>query len=58
MSNKVKDINIKTHTYYFFSMALSVYKILIQIILESMKGHTKIFLFTILDMWRSKIWNS
>ena len=50
MSNKVKDINIKTYTYYFFSMALSVYKILIQIILESMKGHTKIFLFTILDL--------
>ena len=37
-----------THT--AFSMILSISKILIQLILKYMKIHTKIFLFTTLDM--------
>ena len=46
MSNKVKDI--KNHTYY--SKILSIEKILIQIILKQMKSHTKMFLFTTLNV--------
>ena len=32
--------------------------ILIQIVLKLIKSHTKVFLFTILDMWLSKIQNT
>ena len=49
MSNYGKDISIKTmHT--TFSMILSIQKILIQIMLKYKKSHTKIFLFTTLDI--------
>ena len=49
MSNEFKDISIKNHTYYFFDDIINI-KILIQIILKYMKSHTKIFLFTTLNM--------
>ena len=49
MSTKIKDIDIKT-THTIFSMILLIQKILIQIILKQMESHTKIFLFTMLDM--------
>ena len=53
MSNKVKDINKKTgHT--TFLMMLSIQKILILIISKYVNSHTKIFLFTILNMSQSK----
>ena len=48
MTNKINDIDIKSpHT--TFSMILSI-KILILTKLKSIKSHTKIFLFTALDM--------
>ena len=56
MGNKIKDIDIKQHTNYFL-MILSIPKSLIQVILKQIKSHGKIFLFTTLDMWRSKIQN-
>ena len=49
MSKKVKDKDIKNRTYYFFNDFINI-KNLIQITLTQMKTHTKIFLFTILDM--------
>ena len=54
MSNKVKDIDIKT-THTTFSMIWSIQKFLIQIILKYCRR--KVFLFTSLDMWKSKIWD-
>ena len=49
MSNKIKDIDIKNHTYYFIDDIIN--KIfLTQIELKQMKSQTKIFLFTTLDM--------
>ena len=54
MRNKIKDISIKT-THAIFSMILSIQKFLIQLILKSMQDHAKIFSFTTLNMWRSKI---
>ena len=56
MGNKIKDIDIKQYTNYFL-MILSIPKSLIQVILKQIKSHGKIFLFTTLDMWRSKIQN-
>ena len=51
MSNKVKDIDTRNHTYYFFYY---YYIINVEnfdpIILILLKSHTKIFLFAILDM--------
>ena len=52
MSNKLKDIDIKNHAYYFFDDIINI-KILIQIKSRLMKSYTKI-LFTILDVCRSK----
>ena len=49
MSNKLKDIDIKNHIYYFLN-DISISKILIQIVLRKIKSHIKIFLFTTLDM--------
>ena len=45
MSNKVKDIDIKNQTYYFFNDIINIKNIL-----KYMKSHTEIFLLTILDM--------
>ena len=53
MSNKLKDIDIENHAYYFFDDIINI-KILIQIKSRLMKSYTKIFLFTILDVCRSK----
>ena len=47
MSNKFKDIDIKSHSYYFFDDIINL-KNLLQIKLKWMKIHTKIFLFTTL----------
>ena len=46
MSNKVKDIKKKNRTYYFFNDAINI-KIFDP---GNVKCHTKIFLFTTLDM--------
>ena len=40
MSNKVKDIDIKSRTHYYFNDMINI-KILIQIMLKQMKGYTK-----------------
>ena len=44
MSNKVKDINIKNPSYYFFNDIINIENF------DPNKSHIKIFLFTILDM--------
>ena len=49
MSNKIKDIDIKNHTYYFIDDIINE-NFLTQIELKQMKSQTKIFLFTTLDM--------
>ena len=49
MSNKVKDIDIKNQTYYFFNDVIDIKK-LIKTVLKQMKSHTKIFTFITLDM--------
>ena len=49
MNNKIKDIRIKT-THTTFSMILSISKFLNQTKSKQMKSHTKIFLFTTLDL--------
>ena len=49
MSNKVTDIDTKKPTYNFFDDIINIKK-LIQIKLSWMKSHSKIFLFTTLDM--------
>ena len=49
MNTKFKDINIRNHTDYFFDDIIDIKK-LIETILKQMKSHTKIFLFTTLDM--------
>ena len=48
MSNEVED-KTKNCTYYF-SVILSIWKILIQVILKQMKSDTNVFVFTTLDM--------
>ena len=45
MTNKIKDVDITNHIRYFFD------DIIIQIELEYLKSHTKIFIFTTLDMY-------
>ena len=42
MSNKIKDINIKNHTFYFFDDIINIKYF--------DTNNTKIFLFTTLDM--------
>ena len=49
MSNKIKDIDIKNHTYYFIDDIINK-NFLTQIELKQMKSQTKRFLFTTLDM--------
>ena len=49
MSNKAKDIDIQNCTYYFFNDFINMKK-LFGIILKQMKKHTKMFLFSTLDM--------
>ena len=46
MSNKVKDRDIKKQTYYFFNDIINIENF----DPNNIKSHTKIFLFTILDM--------
>ena len=50
MNNKVKERDIRNQTYYFFDDTINIKNFDIQIILKQMKSHTKVFLFTILDM--------
>ena len=49
MNNKVKDIRIKSHTYYFFDNII-IKRSIDPNILKAMKSHTKLLLFTTLDM--------
>ena len=49
MSNKVKVINIKKDTYYFFNDIVNI-KIFDPNDIKIMKSNTKIFLFATLDM--------
>ena len=49
MSNKIKDIDIKNHTYYFFEGIINI-KYFDSNKLKWLKNHTKIFLFITLDM--------
>ena len=53
MSNITKDICIKNHIYYFFNDMINI-KDFDPNNIEIGESYTKIFLFTILDMWRSK----
>ena len=48
MSNKVKDINIENHTYYFFDVIINIKDFDRNNI--KMKSNAKIFLFTTLHM--------
>ena len=52
MSNKIKEISIKNHTYCFFNDIINIKKIMIQIKLEIKidEKSYKTFLFTTLDM--------
>ena len=49
MSNKVKDIDIKNRMYYFYNDIINTKKIDPNNI-KIDESHTKIFLFTILDL--------
>ena len=49
MSNKVKDIDIKNRTYYFYNDIINTKKSDPNNI-KIDESHTKIFLFTILDL--------
>ena len=48
MSNKVKDIDAKNHTYYFFNDIININNF-------DLKNHTKIFLFATFDDQRLEI---
>ena len=50
MSNIVKDINMKNHTYYFFDDTINIK----DFNPSHIKSETEIFLFTIFDMRQSK----
>ena len=51
MSNKVKEIDIKNQTYYFFDDIINIkYFDPINIKIDEKSSYTKIFLFTTLDM--------
>ena len=56
MSNNVKDVSIKNHKYYFFDAVINV-KIFNPNNIKIDEKSYKIFLFTALDMCRSKIRN-
>ena len=56
MRNKVKDKDIKNRTSYFCDDIINI-KNFDSNNIKIDKSHTKLFLFTILDMWRSKIQN-
>ena len=49
MSDKLKEIDMKNRTYCFFNDLIKVKS-------RQMKSHTKTFLFTTLDTWRSLNW--
>ena len=49
MNNKVKDISIKNHTYYFFHDIINI-KNFDPSNIKTDESHTKTFLFTTLDM--------
>ena len=56
MSNEVKDIDIKNRTYYFFDDIVNIKNFYLNNI-KINESHNKIFLFTILYIWQSKIQN-
>ena len=47
MSNKIKDIDIKNHTYHFFDDIINIRNFDPN---KYIKSHTKMFFFTTLDM--------
>ena len=49
MRNKVKDVSFKNHTYYFFDDMINI-KNFDSNNIKIGKSHTKIFLFTTLDI--------
>ena len=57
MSNTVKDINMKNHTYHFFDDAIKIKDFDLNSIKLDEKSYKNSFLFTIFHMWRSKIQN-
>ena len=50
MYNKVKDIDLKNQAYYFFNDIINIKNF--DRNLKQMERHTKMFLFTALDMWQ------
>ena len=50
MSNKVKDINIKNQTYYFFNDIINIENFDPNNIKIGKKSYRNILIFTILDM--------
>ena len=56
MRKKAKDIYIKNRTYYFWNDIINIETFESNNI--KIDDHTKMFLFTILNMWPSKIWNA
>ena len=57
MSTKVKNIDIKNHTYYIFDGVVNIKKFdSSKLIL--LKSHRKILLFTTLNIWQSKNGNN
>ena len=56
MSNEVKDIDIKNRTYYFLDDIVNIKNFDLNNI-KINESHEKIFLFTILYIWQSKIQN-
>ena len=57
MSNKVKDINLKNQTHYFFNDMINIKDFDTNDIKIDEKSY-KMFLFTKLDMWQTKIRNT
>ena len=56
MSNKAKDLDIKNRTYYFFDYIIDINNF-DQNNFKIDEKSQKLFLFSILDMWQSKIQN-
>ena len=56
MSSEVKDIDIKNRTYYFLDDIVNIKNFDLNNI-KINESHEKIFLFTILYIWQSKIQN-
>ena len=59
MSNKVKEIDIKKQTYYFFDDIINIKNFDANNVKIDEKSYKNILIYyTILDVWRSKIQNN